>query len=40
MTKIENLTAELNDLVSEKLNDTLSPSSKKYLQVNKKKRKF
>ncbi|XP_056641511.1 uncharacterized protein LOC130448252 [Diorhabda sublineata] len=32
-TKIENLSLELNDLVNEKLNASISPSSKKYLQL-------
>ncbi|XP_018570606.1 structural maintenance of chromosomes protein 4-like [Anoplophora glabripennis] len=31
--KIENLTSELNDLVNEKLHSSISPSSKKYLQL-------
>ncbi|KAG5873742.1 hypothetical protein JTB14_005164 [Gonioctena quinquepunctata] len=31
--KIENLTTDLNDLVNDKLNTPISPSSKKYLQL-------
>ncbi|KAJ8914562.1 hypothetical protein NQ315_010026, partial [Exocentrus adspersus] len=32
-TKIENLTSDLSDLIQEKLNAPISPSSKKYLQL-------